>query len=258
MAKLRSWPETICLAALLAGAGSARASIFDVDDRLAVAQQPGSPYAPIGRVIGDGLAATGFLVSECHVLTVQHAFSEVRPAVGQKMTFRAVPTPGRLPLTSGGTVVANGDFNVNLQPKDNSEGRSKDWMLIRLDQCLGKSLGFVEIGTSETFSYDIASAPLRSAGFPQDRPSADILILDPSCKIHGSNFRELMHDCAALPGNSGSPIFREVQSGGGLRLRVIAMITCGEHSGQPTAYNILRPNRATKMAYILPAIRPFI
>jgi V8-like Glu-specific endopeptidase len=257
VAKLRSWPEIIGLAALLAGAGTARPAIFNEDDRLVVAQQPGSPYASIGRVIGDGSAGTGFLVSECHVLTVQHAFSEVQPAVGHRMTFRAAPSD-HAPQSSRGTIVASGNSNVALRAQDYSEGRSKDWMLIRLDQCLGKSLGYVEISVDETFSDAIASAPVRSAGFPQDRPSADTLIMDSECKIRASSFRELMHDCATLPGNSGSPVFREVRSGGRLRLRVVAMVTCGEHMGQPAAYNAIRPNRATKMAYILPAIKDFI
>jgi len=242
----------------MATAVTARAAIFSEDDRVPVAQQSRSPYAPIGRVIGDGLAGTGFLVSKCHVLTTQHTFSDSRPVLGQKMTFRAVQAgSGRSPPTSRGTIVASGNFNLALQARDWSEGRSKDWMLIRLDKCLGKSLGFVELSADQSF-FDIADAPLRSAGFPSDRPSADTLVLDPSCRIRGGNFREWMHDCAALPGNSGSPVFQEVRSGGRTRLRVVAMITCGEHTGEARLYDAAHANRATKMAYILPGIAGFI
>lgn len=238
---------------------TARAAIFDEDDRVPVGPQSRSPYAPIGRVVGDRMTGTGFLVSKCHVLTAQHAFSESRPAVGQIMTFRAALTrPGRSPATSRGTVVASGNFNVVVQAKDWSQGRSKDWMLIRLDKCLGKSLGYVELSTDRFLNFDNAGAPFRSAGFPSDRASPDTLILDPSCRIRGANFREWMHDCAALPGNSGSPIFQEVRSGGRVWLRVVAMITCGEHTGQARPYDPVHANRATKMGYILPGIAAFI
>lgn len=259
MKKLRFRSQTFWLASVLAMVSPANAAIFNKDDRISIAQVSDSDYAPIGRVIGDSLAGTGFLVSECHVLTVQHAFSKDRPAVGQRMTFiagrgRSVDTA----QSSGGLIVASGILNLASQAESGAEGRSRDWILIQLDLCLGKSLGFVEISVDEKFNFDIVSAPVRSAGFPADRPSAEILILDPECRIHGSSSREMLHDCAALPGNSGSPIFREVSTAGGVKLRVIAMVTCGEHDSRPSAYNAIRPNRATKMAYILPAIKRFI
>ena len=131
-------------------------------------------------------------------------------------------------------------------------------MLIRLDHCLGRSLGFVELGSGQAFAFDAADAPVRSAGFPTDRRAPDTLVLDPSCRIRGGNFREWMHDCAALPGNSGSPLFQEVRSGGRVRLRVVAMVTCGEHGGAARAYDAASANRATKIAYILPAIAHFL
>jgi V8-like Glu-specific endopeptidase len=259
VATLRFWSRFICLAALAATAGTARAAIFSGDDRVAVRPQARSPYAPIGRVIGERMAGTGFLVSKCDVLTVQHAFSESRPAVGQVMTFRATQIhSGRSPPTSRGTVVASGNFDVAPQAGDWSEGRSKDWMLIRLDTCLGKSLGYVELGGDRWIDFNGPGALLRSAGYPFDRASPDTLVLDPSCRLRGANFREWMHDCAALPGNSGSPLFQEIRSRGRVRLRVVAMITCGEHTGQARPYDPAHANRATKVAYILPAIAAFI
>ena len=175
------------------------------------------------------------------------------------MTFRASQARSRRsPPTSRGTVVASGNFDFARPARDWREGRSKDWMLIRLDRCLGKSLGFVELGVDQAFGFDPADAPVSSAGFPSDQRLPDTLVLDPACRIRGGNFREWMHDCAALPGNSGSPLFQEVRSGGRVRLVVVAMVTCGEQAGAARAYDNATANRATKMAYILPAIAGFL
>ena len=253
MARLRFCSRTLWLAALAATSVTSRAAIVDRDDRVEVRGTSASLYAPIGRVIGDRRAGTGFLVAECHVLTAQHNFSARGPAVGHAITFQAMDGH-----SSRGTIIASGELDVARQPKDWSEGRSRDWMLIRLDVCLGRSLGFVELAADQDFAFSEADRPVRSAGFPSGRRSPDTMMLDPSCRIRGGNFREWMNDCAALPGDSGSPIFQEVRSGGGLRLRVVAMVTCGEHGGRAGAYDSATANRATKMAYILPSIARFL
>lgn len=253
------YSSTLILAlAVGLAAGAARAAVFDGDDRISFSRRSGNLYAPIGRILGDGRAGTGFLVGQCHVLTAQHNFSNRAPADGEAVIFQAVHARlGRSPPASRGTIVASGNFETSRQAVDWSEGRSRDWMLVRLDHCLGKVLGFVDL-VDQAFRFDGADAPVRSAGFPIDRRSADALVLDPSCRIRSGNFREWLHDCAALPGNSGGPIFQELRSGGRVRLRVVAMVTSGEPGGQPRFYANATANRATKIAYILPLIAPFL
>ena len=84
------------------------------------------------------------------------------------------------------------------------------------------------------------------------------MMLDPSCRIRGGNFREWMNDCAALPGGFREPDIPGGPLWGGLRLRVVAMVTCGEHGGRSRAYDSANANRATKISYILPSIARFL
>lgn len=260
MAKLRLPFRISLLLALLASAQPAPAAIFGKDDRIVVASGLDRSFAPIGRVIGRAGAGTGFLVSACHVLTVKHVFSDQHSAVGQRVEFRAAAgatgKSRRSILRSGGTVVADGAFDGTRDWQDWAGGRSADWMLVRLDSCLGKRLGTVELSPFEPEqTAAIVSAEIAAAGFPADRADADALVVDPSCRIRAWNAREWLHDCSTLPGNSGSPIFIESRSGGQRRLRVIAMVTAGWHWREPTAYSFAHSNRATKIAYLLPIIR---
>ena len=67
----------------------------------------------------------------------------------------------------------------------------------------------------------------------------------------------MVHDCSSHPGNSGSPIFAAISRGGRPTIIVLAM-----HSTATVARRILPfrgedGNVATRMADILPSIRPF-
>lgn len=162
----------------LSGA-TVRAAIFDLDDRVQVEPLARSPYAPIGRVhSAETGSATGFLLSECHVLTVQHAVSRTVHRQGKRVQFRAVMTGnGRSPRESGGTVIAAGGPAESDVAKHPLVGRSSDWALSRLDRCLGSKEGYVEFAQKVGSEY---GKVLRSAGFPRDRQSVvDALIFEP-------------------------------------------------------------------------------
>ena len=111
---------------------------FDRDDRVAVTR-PGADFLPIGMVKGGkGVAyTTGFLVGDCHVLTVKHAAGRVARVAGRRMTFR-LPFAGR-DGASAGHVVAAGDLDLVADP--DRLDRSEDWLLLRLDRCLGTRFG---------------------------------------------------------------------------------------------------------------------
>lgn len=240
------------LFAVLLAAAHATASIFGEDDRLSVAANSPGPYSPIGRVYGAGGSATGFLVSACHALTVQHV---IGGGVGSRLHFKAVTANERhTRSTSAATVVMTGDFDDRQLASQPLQGRDRDWALLRLDHCLGRHLGFVELA-SEKFEAYLFGRPLKSAGFPNDRPGLDTLVLDPECHIRGGNPRDAWHDCAALPGNSGAPLFEEIHTKDGIRLRVVAMVTSGNHGARPLRYQHGLANRATLANVLLRAIQ---
>jgi V8-like Glu-specific endopeptidase len=236
----------------LASGGAARSAIFDGDDRVRLAPQLGSPYLAIGRAITRNGAGTGFLVSECHMLTAQHIAGPGRASLGSAVTFHLSTTGDRRSrLSSSGRIIATGLFEEAQTGRNGGDGRSRDWMVVRLNKCLGRQVSYVDLDAP-------VPAPdrsvLRSAGYPSDRPAADALVLDPLCQIHGETKQEVLHDCAALPGNSGSPIFREIVTSSGPRLQLVAMITGGGHWREVLPYHHAYSNRVTSVRYLRPVI----
>lgn len=230
------------------------AAIFDTDDRLTPPTQQNSVYSPIGVVRPlSGLGswallsyATGFLVDECHVLTVQHLLGDDASPLGKRVRFTGGFTaPTR--LTSHGTVIAAGGLE-NFQGYSHKAGnqryeaaRAHDWMLVQLDQCIGKQLGFVRL-KPETPEWDV-----ESAGFP-NKFFRQPLKLDPSCRIRYRTKLLFLNDCALEPGNSGSPIFSEVRDGNRVVLEVYAMQSAGWMTSTPYRFSWADANVATPVA----------
>lgn len=231
------------------------AAIFQADDRVKVAPQEGDPLAVIGRVTGPAHSGTGFLVSECLVLTVQHIVDD--DPVGRQLRFRVKLQNGES-RTSWATVLAAGNFDENRESVTWATGRSKDWMLLRLHKCLGRTLGFAELDPGNDLTAAGIEERVRSAGFPIDRRSRGVLIMDPSCRLRNASTFEWFHDCATLQGNSGSPIFRIVEVHGRKRLRVVGLTTSGGHGRAVVNYDLGNANRATRMSYLTVMLRPYI
>lgn len=244
----------LALLSLLTLAAPAAAATFDRDDRVAVTR-PDASLLPIGIVKGGkGITyATGFLVDDCHVLTVKHAAGRVATVAGRRMTFR-LPFAGAGGV-SAGSVVAAGSLDLVADP--NRLNRSEDWLLLRLDHCLGRRFGSLALGENDPIRRSGAD-PLFSAGFPNDQPWRRQLTIDPACRAHGPTEPLFIHDCSSLPGNSGSPIFTTMWRDGRPSVEVLAM-----HSTATLARRVL-PFRgedasvATRIADVLPAIRAFL
>jgi len=229
--------------------GAAHAAIFDKDDRVRVAAIPGSALASIGKIRWKKRKATAFLVSKCHVLTVKHVYSDSKSALDRRMTFTVTLQTGR-EVSSGGVVVASGEFDITAQRANPSLGRGRDWMLVRLDQCLGETFGYLELAKEDRRVAELASAPpLRSAGFP-GRAWEPWPLLDPSCRIRGETEEEWLNDCASLPGNSGSPIFQQVRVDGQDRFLVMGMQTSAWDWRSPRPFGFGYSNVATKSGYL--------
>jgi V8-like Glu-specific endopeptidase len=242
--------RALAAALLLAIPWQSSASIFGHDDRVSVPTDPTSSYAPIGIVWADRVA-TGFLVDRCHVLTVQHAFLESRPAIGRKAVFGTAMSDGTHWTASWGTVVAAG----TMRPSETYDQlRATDWALLRLRDCLGTTFGYVELVAASAAEI----GDVKSAGFPFDRRERPGVTLDPSCRVVGARSSLWLNDCAALSGSSGSPIFTEAGSGG-RALKVYAMQSAafgvvGDNlEAEPTHANV-----ATPIALILPSIRKYL
>ena len=192
------------------------AAIFDQDDRITVSTAPGSPYAPIGRVTREGIVP---LHTTGTVLTSQHLFGQQR-AMGRRVVFTAA-IGTRDQASSRGTVVAAGGYEKHPIATELDAAIASDWIVVKLDTCLGRSLGFATIRTYPQTAAELAH--VESAGYPADRPWQAGLTVDPSCAIRGLYAQVWLNDCAALSGNSGGPIFRVAKSEGRQQLEVYAI-----------------------------------
>jgi len=200
---------------------SSEAAIFNKDNRIAESTRLGSPYAAIG-VVARGWPitryTTGTLISPCHVVTAQHLFGQ-QPAIGRTVSFTAaIGSPDE--MSSAGTVVAAGGYDEKASG-ELSDRVAHDWMVVKLDHCLGKVLGFAKLRVTISEVGELTA--ISSAGYPIDRSRRKGLTINPSCAVRHIYALVWLNDCAALPGNSGGPIFRAVDAGGRRHLEIYAI-----------------------------------
>jgi V8-like Glu-specific endopeptidase len=228
---------------------TALGAIFDKDDRTLVDTRENPALSAIGKVSAGLRQGTGFLISECHVLTVRHIFGGGKQPLGRKASFRiTVPAIGY--LRSKGAVIASGKL------ANEGNDRSDDWALIQLDSCLGRTVGYFDIMSHLALIAHYATGPVRIAGFPGS--DAALLVMDPACSIHHGTDLEWFHDCATLRGSSGSPVFRQIRVGDHEELRVLGMQTSGFHSTAIWSYDPRIANRATRIDFLASAVVPYL
>ena len=236
----------------------APAAIFDRDDRQYVSTAPGSPYSPIGIVSRGSLGeyrTTGVLVDECDVLTSQHVLGYGKSPLGKRLKFiGARGTPER--VSSMGTVIAVGGLERIHSPAEQFEVRGRDWLLLRLDKCLGVSLGYAVLKTGPFSTGEFRN--LQSAGYPGGRSSHTGLTLDPSCRFTGSKGGVWLNDCASMPGNSGGPIFRISGSRSKPQMEVYAIQSAGYAWAAPVPFAAGYDNQATPVDSIARQIAPYL
>jgi V8-like Glu-specific endopeptidase len=248
----------IGLSSLVLPLSGSDALIFGADDRMTVATAPGSPFGPVGIVYGaGGEYATAFLVDDCHALTVQHVFGEHAPAKGRGaiVAFNVAGPPSSW-ATTRATAVAEGGIETNTA--SGIGARVNDWALLRLSKCLGKTYGHVRLSARLPASAD----PIGIAGYPDDRQFSEGLSIDTGCHVRAQRSLTLLHDCAALPGNSGSPLFRIVEENGTPILAVFAMSEAA-HSASDLGRNVIDarenyPDRIWNVATALCANAPLV
>lgn len=219
------------------------ALIFGPDDRLAVSSQAGSVYGPIGVLFGDSVNghATAFLVNECHVLTVRHAFRQGGSITGARAKFAA----GAAGEARAWTVTEAQVIEAGRPTTTDGSDPHQDWALLRLKKCLGRRYGTVVVSTE----MPQPGQSVQLAGYPIDKSFAIGLVLDPDCMVrHIGDDGSIRHDCATQPGNSGSPLFDIIEVGDRKRLRVFAMNNAGHSYGVPGA-NLRLPVTSFHLAY---------
>jgi hypothetical protein len=225
-------PAAACVALWLI-AGVAAANVF-VEDRRK--QRDGS--LPLFRSVGmlvqtqAGGGGTAFLVSRCHIATAYHvAFFKGRdPVTGKIETFPgkvgqaalfvigAHPvTPGRFIARARATVVAFGAF------ADGSfEGMAGDWAILRLDECLGKTFGFLKSARAGRDSA-MPRGELMTIGFPRSRAKEAGITVETGCSArdHGPVPGLIGVDCAFEVGMSGGPVLERQADGSWLVVGLI-------------------------------------
>jgi V8-like Glu-specific endopeptidase len=247
--------QRVCWLILISLGAQSSAAVFDSDDRLQVDNAVGSVFSPIGVVYPASKThyATGFLVDACHVLTVKHVVGDNASAENKQLFFSAGPRTLKGGWTAKGQVVADGKFNLKQQARQPGQGRVRDWILLRLDKCLGEKVGYLVLADAQLGAgYRVASA-----GFPLDR-SLDYPSLDPNCKIRTPLGATVLHDCASRKGSSGAPIFNRIIQNGRPQVEVVAMHSAGVPDRGVRPFDYAYSSIAIPIRAILADIQPYL
>lgn len=199
----------------------AHGNIFVADLREDVAPVP-TEYQPIGLLKSqpdDGKWGTAFLVGACHILTTYHvAFPGYQeagfvPSSKVKSVFHVGRTSEQRLASDGfhskavATPIAWGKYD----PTDFA-GLHGDWALLKLDDCLGRHYGTMNLEPSMVAHGERTTA-VSLAGFPEDRSLAVGMTIERGCFIKDFGPGLLAGiDCAVVFGASGAPIL-EFQEG---------------------------------------------
>src|SRR6185369_7819510 len=213
----------------------------------------GSPYAPVGLILGAPFYGTGTLVGDCYAVTSQHIFGDRESPLGRRVSFTG-SLASRGVVKSRATVVAAGGLEQVAGSKQ-AERRAHDWILIKLDTCLGSVLGVAKLVANPS-GPELTN--VQSAGFPMDRPRSLGLTIDPACAVRSVRPLVWLNDCAALGGNSGGPIFKIVNANGRREMRVYAIQSAAVRKRTILPFAIGYANQATPAWAILPHILKWI
>lgn len=206
----------------------------------------------VGSIRGPhGVRATAFFVSQCEPLTVKHAAGHVKTPMGLRMHFNR---PGIDRTATRGTVIAEGSHD--LVNDWLGADRRGDWMLIRLDRCIGRSRDVVDVNLVSLKGPTEATS-MQSAGFPVTRAWTEGVSRDPPCRVGRIDKGLYRNDYSTLPGDSGGPLFVIDVRSPERPLKVYAMQAgSGDQWSKVQPWNPARANIAIDTAAIAPLIEP--
>lgn len=206
---------SIAAAALLPAL--ACANVFG-EDRREQSAADSDPLRWVGELYSDAdqfQTGSAVLVDDCHVLSAYHSTfyrrdGNLNKPSGQVVSrFMLDPDPSR-PGTFRRSTLARpvlwGEFN-----RWSLRGQSEDWALLRLDECLGREVGYARIAEAGEKARD-GYGELLFAGYPQSRRGLGGVTLERSCHAWdaGPVFPIIGVDCAFERGASGGPIFERI------------------------------------------------
>jgi len=163
-------------------------------------------WQPGSKATGYG---TGFLINNCLVITNQHVASledNAKYAKDLKITFSAgSPSANgnsKFFSHSEGKVVAQG-------PYSGGNDINNDWAIIKLDIPIGQTTGYIQpiLGAADL----AVKIPVSSASFYSDKGDTGQLWGQKKCSVFEDlkNSTDMLTNCPALPGTSGSPVFAQ-------------------------------------------------
>ncbi|MBD2578204.1 trypsin-like peptidase domain-containing protein [Oscillatoria sp. FACHB-1406] len=197
--------------------------IISEDDRLPILSRA-FPWSAIGRIemVGDdgysSYSCTGTLIGRDVVLTNSHCL--INPNTGKP--FRR-PLSFKPSTIKGAALDEATVIGYDYGWKSGSENVDQDWAILKIDQPLGDTYGYMG-WRSIDFSNPQTRAAVRGkiilAGYSGDFPK-DPAIGQPGqtagvnigCSIVSTEPGLLFHDCDTNPGASGSAIFAQFDDG---------------------------------------------
>lgn len=140
---------------------------------------------------------TGTVISQCHMLTARHCFTNDAGKVVSQASNVEVGNLSAVSMITGKT-----------------DASTDDWAVVELDQNLGEATGYMSVlrqSADSTRNTDNMSI----AGFPRDVLNGEVLTVDKDGKKVRSTDRGLVfetrHD--AFKGNSGGPAIKTASNG---------------------------------------------
>jgi len=200
--------KVITVAALLAVLLLTASWVFYADDRLpSHSARIGTLQVTLPEGSGSG---TAFLVDECGILTNFHVVfgpwtvTALRPPSHDftgTFTLTEVTRPDGSHPTTRAIPVAWGNY---LGPERQWRQPEEDWAYLTLEDCFGLDHGWFELREADVYE------PAIDRGFTATGYSAGRQMADPACAARADTVesaKRWLHDCAALAGDSGGPIF---------------------------------------------------
>lgn len=232
----------IPLALAVICATAANAAIFDRDDRNTPIN---ADFDAVGVLTGgEGVVyGSAFLVDACTILSARHVAGAVPSVIGRALIFQTRGSKSR------GIVIAAGQY---YDPRSRLRPIDADWMLVRLDHCIGRQFGFLSL--ADVHSSSTLGTTYGDAGFPRDHAIRSGPTVDENCQIHWVGGGRIAHDCATIAGNSGGPILARR----GKKWIAIGINVAGDDSAQPRKFDAGAPNLAVDISWILPKICTFL
>ena len=203
----------LCLAS-----AQARSWVIDGDTRVAShALRVGviTFELPEGRSTG-----TAFLISRCEIMTNFHVVfgpwyvTALKPPSREqqgRFTLTAVTLEDGSHPSATAIPAAWGDYRG---PDRQFRRPGEDWAILTLDNCLGQTYGWF-IPDDPAYADDITDeGDLTAIGYSSGRQ-----MMDGDCSLLPGGGAVLLHDCTALSGDSGAPVFSRISN------KVVAIIS---------------------------------